>query len=677
MPNKGDHISLEFRMDPKNANTKERTIEAAISNATEVDDALLGRLSLVHSEDAIDMTRAKNGLVMLFNHDRNNPIGRIENVRLDPDKTLRGTFRFSQHESADRYWSQVDDGTLTDISVGADVIDFEEGDDGVVSITRWRPYEASIVSIGRIPTAKIGMSHTEETSMADEIKTGDEQQPETKTAGQVLAAKARANAQEQGKGIEFERKRVKAIRELFDKPAYVGDEYKTLLNFCIDEGLSLEQTQTELLDFIGFAHEGVAPSAVPFSPQREEPKVAFSRQQGQRRAEVSMGKTHDEKIHTAMTDAVNARILAQMGEKSGIDNDNPYRGMSFGDLARHFAREVGMAGVDYAQTDRIVATLMSRDAPRLNLGPIDLRFQHATGDFPGIFANMIDKAIAVRYEKANETWRMVSRVGQLADFKQASRPSLSSYSNLKKIPEGGEYKHGTRSDAEEFIQAGKYGSIFSLTREALINDDLQAFADQSMAMADAANANVGDLVWDVFLSNPVLNQDGIAVFDPLHNNIAAVAGPPSVGTLSEARRLMRLQKDISDTRTLNLSPALLIVPPGWETEALTLISAQNLDYDINTGNEIVQKNAGNQFGTLTPVVENRLGGVTGTDTAWYMQAPANGSIPFIETSFVRGQETPEVMTQEGWSVDGIEYKVRQEFGVAPLAYQPVVRNAGA
>ena len=60
-----------------------------------------------------------------------------------------------------------------------------------------------------------------------------------------------------------------------------------------------------------------------------------------------------------------------------------------------------------------------------------------------------------------------------------------------------------------------------------------------------------------------------------------------------------------------------------------------------------------------------------------MQAAPNGMVPFIEVAFVRGQETPEVMSQEGWNVDGIEYKVRQEFGVAALAYQPAVYNAGA
>ena len=219
--------------------------------------------------------------------------------------------------------------------------------------------------------------------------------------------------------------------------------------------------------------------------------------------------------------------------------------------------------------------------------------------------------------------------------------------------------------------------MFAITREAILADDLQAFSDTAMAMADAANAIVGDSVWNVFLNNQTLNQDATPVFDALHNNIGT-GGAPTVASLSEGRKLMRVQKDPSDTRTLNLGPALLILPPVWETEGLSLITAQNLDYEIaSTGAGLAQRNAANQFGTLTPVVENRLGGADGNATAWFMQANPTGPVPFIEVAFVRGQETPTVETREGWNVDGIEYKVRQEFGVAPLAYQPVVSNAGA
>jgi hypothetical protein len=307
---------------------------------------------------------------------------------------------------------------------------------------------------------------------------------------------------------------------------------------------------------------------------------------------------------------------------------------------------------------------------------MDIRAQHATGDFPGVLANVIDKAIRVMFEQSNETWRSVSRVGSVNDFRQAVRPAMSAFDDLLMVPEGGEYKHGEQSDITEFMQAKKWGRIFSISREALLADDLGAFNDQAMRLAMSAARVVGDQVYDVYLSNPTLNQDGVPLFDALHNNVGT-AGPPSVTTLSEARKLMRVQTDPSGNSTLGLAPSLLIVPPTWETEALTLVTAQQLTYDVNSVDEIVQQQASNQFGTLTPVVEHRLGGADGNGTQWFMQASPAGPFPLIEVAFVRGQETPAIESREGFDVDGIEYKVRQEFGVAALAYQPAVSNAGA
>lgn len=388
---------------------------------------------------------------------------------------------------------------------------------------------------------------------------------------------------------------------------------------------------------------------------------------------VTMGRTNDEKRYGEYVDAVSAAFGIAKGDVKGSE----LTGRPLSELARSFARDVGLKGVEYADKDSIVRALMDKNInARMHIG-YDVRAMHSTGDFPGLLANVIDKQIRVMYEQVQETWRSVARVGSVPDFKQASRPAMSAFSDLLEVPEGGEYKHGTMSDVVEYLTAKKYGRMISFTREMLVNDDLQAFADATMRIALAASRKVGDDVWNIFTSNPTLNQDSTAVFHADHGNIGT-AGAPSVTTLSEARRLMRVQKDPSGEATLGLSPALLIVPPTWETEARVLVSSQELDYELaDSAAGIAQKRAANQFGNLQVIVEDRLGGTAGTDNDWFVQANPMGPVPFIEVAFVRGQEAPQIESREGWSVDGIEYKVRMEYGVAALAYQPVVRNAGS
>ena len=391
---------------------------------------------------------------------------------------------------------------------------------------------------------------------------------------------------------------------------------------------------------------------------------------------LSMGETNDEKRYG---EYVNALAFSFGINKQADTAGSDLVGRPLSELARSFARDAGLSGVEYADKDTIVKALLDPSVSARMRIARDVRAQHATGDFPGLLANVIDKQIRVMYEQVQETWRSVARVGSVPDFKQTSRPALSAFSDLLEVPEGSEYKHGTMSDVVEYLTAKKYGRMVAFTREMLVNDDMQAFSDVSMKIALAAQRKVGDDVWAIFTSNPTLNQDSTAVFDAGHANLGT-AGAPSVTTLSEARRLMRSQKDPSGNATLGLAPSLLIVPPTWETEARVLVSAQALDYELAGDAEtsaIVEKRAPNQFGNLQVVVEDRLGGTAGTDNDWFVQANPTGPVPFIEVAFVRGQESPQIESREGWSVDGIEYKVRMEYGVAALAYQPVVRNAGS
>ncbi len=522
----------------------------------------------------------------------------------------------------------------------------------------------------RKPAARQRRVEQEVAAMADTETTGGPDSPDN---SDIVAKHSKTVEAAKSAGAKAESRRRKMVADVF-AGFYDGDPMNpvtAIYDECIDD-IHCSELETRRKLQAHLANRSSDPVIAPESYGVASEPTAPPRASRHLGGAVA-GMSNDEKVYGAMQDAVEYKF----GLKPDIDRQNLFAGLSFGEMARVFAKHCGVKGVEFATPDQVMRTILDPQAGlRMNIGPQSIQMQHATGDFPGILANVIDKAIRVNYEQSMETWRSVSRIGSVNDFRQAQRPAMSAADDLLMVPEGGEYKYGEQSDVFEYLQANKFGRIFSITREALLADDLQAFSDQAMRMAMAANRLVGDKVWNTFIDNPTLNQDGTPVFDATHGNIGT-AGPPSVTTLSEARKLMRVQTDSSGKSTLNLAPALLIVPPGWETEALTLITAQNLDYTVNSGDEITQQQAANQFGQLLPVVENRLGGATGNDTGWYMQSAPSGPVPFIEVAFVRGQETPVIDSREGWSVDGLEYKVRQEFAVAPLSYQSVVYNAGA
>ena len=103
-----------------------------------------------------------------------------------------------------------------------------------------------------------------------------------------------------------------------------------------------------------------------------------------------------------------------------------------------------------------------------------------------ILLDVANKALLQGWEEAAETFEQWTKKGQLSDFKTAHRVGLGGFSSLRQVREGAEYKYVTTKDKGESIALATYGEIFSITRQAIINDDLNQLTDVPMKMGRAA-----------------------------------------------------------------------------------------------------------------------------------------------------------------------------------------------
>jgi hypothetical protein len=132
------------------------------------------------------------------------------------------------------------------------------------------------------------------------------------------------------------------------------------------------------------------------------------------------------------------------------------------------------------------------------------------------------------------------------------------------------------------------------------------------------------------------------------------------------RSLMALQMDISDNDYLDLRPAVFLVPTSLGGTARAINDAQ---YDPDTANKLQKPNT--VRGLFRDVVDTpRISG-----TRQYMFADANEA-PVIEVAFLDGVQEPFLEQQEGFTVDGTQFKVRLDVGVAAIDYRGAVTNAG-
>lgn len=344
-------------------------------------------------------------------------------------------------------------------------------------------------------------------------------------------------------------------------------------------------------------------------------------------------------------DSVRAAVMARAGYEVA-QADNAYNGFTLRELARA------------SLTDRGIG-IMGQSSPMAMVG---LAFTHSSSDFGNILMDVAHKAALLGWDDAEETFDKWTRKGALSDFKTAHRIGLGTFPNLHKVRPGAEYKYVTVADHGEPIALATYGNLFSIDRQAIINDDMSMLTRIPQEMGSAARSTLGDLVWAVLTSNPKMS-DGKTLFNDQHKNL--VNSPLTIDGLDKARQAMRLQK--SGERTLNIRPAFMLTPVALESRATQLIKSASVPgADANSG-------INNPIRNFVEVIsEPRLDDSNAAE--WYLTAAAGRDT--IEVAYLDGVEAPYLEQQQGFTIDGAAFKVRIDAGVAPLDHRGLVKSTG-
>ena len=139
-----------------------------------------GALVLAMDDGAVRLDRLRAGAPLLVNHDTDDQVGVIEDVRLGTDGVARATVRFSKSARGEEIYQDVVDGIRQSVSVGFVVHEIEEvrtqEGERYYRATDWEPLEVSIVSVPADYSVGVGrsMDIDEEKEMNKEEKTLEE-----------------------------------------------------------------------------------------------------------------------------------------------------------------------------------------------------------------------------------------------------------------------------------------------------------------------------------------------------------------------------------------------------------------------------------------------------------------------------------------------------------------------
>jgi len=204
----------------------------------------------------------------------------------------------------------------------------------------------------------------------------------------------------------------------------------------------------------------------------------------------------------------------------------------------------------------------------------------------------------------------------------------------------------------EAITAATYGRILSLTRQTLINDDLEAFGN----MAAQAGARAADFenatamaAWFGAGLGPTMS-DGNPLFDAAHANVAS-AGALDATRIGSARALVRAQTTAEGLKP-NLARTLLVSPAS---EVLAELALEPMHGD-----------------PMRVVADANLSG-----TRFYTLADPAQLATFVYGRI--GPDTgPRIESRAGHAgLDGVEFKVALDFGAGVADWRGVASGAGA
>lgn len=410
-----------------------------------------------------------------------------------------------------------------------------------------------------------------------------------------------------------ERARITAIRNLARKhnlPQETEDKF-------INDGLSLRDAKAKVLDM---------------TEQRRGVGPGFT---------VAMGATEMEKVRAATRDTLLMRC--------GIAVEKPAPGADvFQSLPLSMlARELLMRSNQPVSGD--IRSIVGRAL--------------TTTDLPMLLVETTRRVLMEAYEKAEETWRDWAQIGIAVDFKPSKAVGMEGDVRLKLKPEYGEYEQGKLAENAEEYFVETFGRKMVITREAIINDDLNALSALPRLYGEESAALVGDVAYKGLLSTSNKMGDGLPLFHAKHGNLfQGKGGVPTVENLGAIVTGMKLQKD-SFNKPISIQPRYFIAPVALETACDQFFNTQlqGSGAVIGTGDKpIIHNPYGGTF--FTRIHDRRLDEV---DPGAFYLAAARGTVTVF---FLGGVEAPYIEDQVNFNTDAVESKVRMDVGAKAMRW---------
>lgn len=602
-------------------NEESRTARFTFMTETPCDNWFVPESCLCERENC-DLKRFDNGVMpLLFNHNRDVVIGKINSVSFDNKRAVAEVV-FDADEETDKIFKKVLSGSLRGVSVGYCRLHTVRVNAGMeyrgvkyeqtTDVTDlWQPYEVSIVSCPADPDCGVGR---EVNQIEMEIKESEEKAMEKDV-------KDTAIMQDSGKVAEdatiAERNRISDIYAVCRKFNVAPEKVESY----IKDAKTVDAVRKAILDDMADA---------------------------QKPAKVVVEKDAGDKFIERAVDGL-ALHHGIITEEEAIKGADEYRNGSLRAIAEDCLVAGGMSERElrHMSAHEVFEEMFNSHSRAMG-----------TEQFAAVVDNFGNKTMLKGYNEIPVTFKALVSKGSNKDFKPTYKYRLGLDGTPELMPpESSEFKY--QSMADERVAAGiqTYGKAISFTREIFINDDMGAVVKAIRSQAAGFRRLQEQMFYNVLVN-------GITYNTTTHKNLAANNLTITAKAYAEMRTLMRKQQDAEKKGYVGVFPKFVVASDeyGYQHEQL-LVSAAD-PAGANSGVANIMR------GKMSLITSPYLSG-----TAYYFVAnPAE--LEGVEYTTLNNVDRPYSRTVIPQNHLGIDYQFWMDFGFNLIDYRAFVKNAG-
>lgn len=588
--------------------------------------------SCLCEKENCDLKRYDNGVMpLLFNHNRNVIIGKINNVTFENKRAVAEVV-FDSDEETDKIFKKVLSGSLRGVSVGYRRLHTVRVNGGceyrgvkyeqTTDVTDlWQPYEVSIVSCPADPDCGVGrelrdiemeISRTKEENTMENKDTVINGTPEM--IAKDVAEKSANDAAT--KAAQAERERVSAIYAVCRE--FSVDSAK--VESYVKDGKTVDAVRKAILDEI--------------AEKQKASKVTVTEDAGDKFMERAVDGL-----------ALHHGVITESEAVKGADE---YRNGSLRAIAEDCLVAGGMSERElrHMSAHEVFEEMFNSHSRAMG-----------TEQFSMIIDSFGNKTMLKGYREQPTVFQQLVSKGSNKDFKPTHKYRLGLDGKPELMPpESGEFKYQEMTDEKISTAIQTYGKAISFTREIFINDDMGAVVKAIRMQAGGFRRLQEEMFFDVLT--------GITFNSTTRKNLVVTNKDISAKAYSEMRTLMRRQKDFEGKAYVGVFPAFILASDESAYDHELLLASASDPSQNNSGVPNIMR------GKMTLITSPYL-----TGKAYYAIARPS-EMEGIEYTTLNNVDRPYSRTVIPQSHLGIDYQFWMDFGFNLIDYRAFVKNAG-